>query len=670
MRVRTQSSRTPVSAATGDMFFAVDRTGSFTYVSPPFARILGYPSDELRGQNVINFIQPGDRARQMRAMAAWQREPGLPWHAESRWICGDGERILRFTLWHDKQHDLIYCAGQEVTAGRAAQERAALQRVAALVAQGTPPGEVFQAVTAELRALLGVAACVLARYESDGTATILSDNVDIGTGLAPGTVLRFVTGTAGAMVRESASAVANGDVTELPSPLRERAERLGVTEAVKVPVMVDGQVWGYLSASWRDIAPPEVESRMTRFTELVTMAINNADGRTRLDASLERLAEYAEEEAALRRVATAVAAGAPTTEVFDAVTVELRRLLDIESAVLERFEDDGMATVVALCDPQGLLSGDGKIGSRLSTENGNLVAKVRRSNRAELLGSYDDESSLVITELGGAGLMGAVGVPVKVAGVQWGMAAVAWRRPVTRDLESRLAEFTGLLSIAIGNADSRERLAASRLRVITAADQARQRIERDLHDGVQQRLVTLGLDLQELGEREVTPGDLKRISKGLRVAMEELREIASGIHPLVLRQHGLDRALRRLARRAGISIRLDLRLSGRLPEPVEIAAYYVVSELVTNAAKHAGVDAVNVELEAVADELSITVRDAGVGGATSARGTGLTGLRDRVEALGGTMEVESPSGKGTSVRARIPLAGSQGLSPHVFGDNQ
>jgi PAS domain S-box-containing protein len=656
MRARTQSSRAPVSAATGDMFFTVDKSGSFAYVSPPFARLLGYPPDELPGRSVVDFIQPSDRERQIRAMEAWQRDPGLPWHAESRWICGDGERILRFTLWYDKRHDAIYCAGQEVTAGRAAQERAALQRVAALVAQGTTPSEVFRAVTTELRALLGVAACVLARFEPDGTATILSDSVDIGAGLAQGTVLYYLTGSPGAVVRESASTVANGDVTELPSPLRERAQRLGVTGAVKVPVMVDGQVWGYLSASWRDIAPPEVESRMARFTELVTMAINTADGRTRLDASLERLAVYAEEEAALRRVATAVAAGAPTTEVFDAVTVELRRLLDIESAVLERFEDDGTATVVALCDPQSLLTGDGKIGSRLSTENGNLVAKVRRSNRTELLGSYDDESSLVITELGGAGVMGAVGVPVKVAGAPWGMAAVAWRWPVTRDLESRLAEFTELLSIAIGNADSRERLAASRLRLITAADQARQRIERDLHDGVQQRLLTLGLDIQELGEREVTPGDLKRISKGLQVAMEELREIASGIHPLALRQHGLERALRKLARRARISIRLDLQLPGRLPESVEIAGYYVVSELVTNAAKHAGVDAVDVELEAEADELSITVRDHGLGGATSAKGTGLTGLRDRVEALGGTMEVDSPPGKGTTVRARIPLA--------------
>jgi signal transduction histidine kinase len=659
MRVRTLSPRVPMTAATGDMFFVVDNTGCFTYVSPPFARMLGYPAAELCGRDAMDFIQPGDRERQLRAWEAWQREPSLPWHCESRWVCDDGEHILRFTVWHDVPSGLIYCAGQGMTDGRAAQERAALQRVAALVAQGTPPAEVFRAVTAELRALLSVAACVLARYEPDGSATILSDSVDIGTGLAPGTVLHYAPGTAAALLRESALPVANGTVSDLPGPLRERARRLGVTGAVKVPVMVDGQVWGYLSASWREAAPPEVESRLARFTELVTMAINNADGRVRLHASRERLAVYAEEEAALRRVATAVAAGASTTDVFDTVTVELRRLLDIEGAVLQRFEYDGTATVVAICDPEGLIAAGDKIGSRVSTENGNLVSMVRRSNGAELAGSYDDKSSLIIPDLGGTGVMGAVGVPVKVAGRPWGMAGVAWQRPVTHDLESRLTEFTELLSIAIGNADSRERLAASRLRVITAADQARQRIERDLHDGVQQRLVALAFDLQELSESEVTPADLKQVGKGLQVAMDELREIASGIHPLVLRQHGLERALRRLARRASVSIRLNLQLGGRLPEDVEIAGYYVISELVTNAAKHAEVDAVDLAVEARADELFIGMRDDGVGGADSANGTGLTGLRDRVEALDGTMEVDSPPGNGTFVHVRIPLHASR-----------
>jgi signal transduction histidine kinase len=637
------------------MFFVVDNTGYFTYVSAPFARLLGHPAEDLHGRNSLDFIQPCDRERQIRAWNAWQQDPDVPWHSDSRWICGENERVLRFTVWHDVANGLIYCAGQEVTDGRAAQERAALRRVAGLVARGTPPGEVFQAVTGELRTLLSVAACVLARYEPDGSATVLSDSIDIGTGLAPGTVLHYATGSAGAMLRDSASPVANDELARLPSPLRERAGRLGVTGAVKVPVMMDGHVWGYLSASWRDIAPPEVESRMARFTELVTMAINNAAGQARLHASRERLAVYAGEEAALRRVATAVAAGATTTEVFDAVTVELRGLLDIEGAVLERFEDDGTATVVAICDPEAVIAAGDKIGRRVSTENGNLASRVRRSRGAELVGSYDDESSLMIPDLGGAGVMGAVGVPVKVAGRQWGMAAVGWQRPVTHDMESRLTEFTELLSIAIGNADSRERLAASRLRVIAAADQARQRIERDLHDGVQQRLVALAFDLQELSEHDVTPADLRQISKGLQVAMDELREIASGIHPLVLRQYGLDRALRKLARRARISIHLNTRLHGRLPEPVEIAGYYVISELVTNATKHAGVDAVDLDVEARPDELFIGMRDDGAGGANSAKGTGLTGLRDRVEALGGTIEVDSPPGNGTSVRVRIPL---------------
>lgn len=637
------------------MFFAVDESGYFTYVSPQFARLLGYPAGELRGRYSMDFIQPDDRERQRRAWEAWLREPSMPWYAESRWICADGEHVLRFTVWYDMPSRLVYCAGQEVTDGRAAQERGALERVAALVAHGAAPGEVFQAVTAELRALLGVAACVLGRYEPDGSVTVLSDSVDLGAGIEPGTVLRYQPGTSGATVRDTAASLVNADVPSLPSPLRERAQRLGVTAAMKVPVLVDGQVWGYLSASWRQTPPPELEFRMARFTELITMAINNADGRARLHASRERLAALAEEEAALRRVAIVVAAGAATTEVFDAVTVELRRLLDIEGAILQRFEDDGTATVVAICDPHGLISAGDKTGARVSTENANLVSQVRRGGRDVLAGSYDDESSMVLPELGGTGVMGAVGVPVKVAGRQWGMAAVGWRRPVPHDLASRLIEFTELLSIAIGNADSRERLAASRLRVITAADQARQQIERNLHDGVQQRLVTLALDLQELAEHDVTPDDVQRIGKGLTVAMEELREISAGIHPLVLRQHGLERALRKLARRARISIGLDLRLSGRLPEPVEIAAYYVVSELVVNVAKHSGMDRVDVEVEATANELVIGVRDDGVGGADSARGTGLTGLRDRVEALGGTMEVDSPPGSGTAVLARIPL---------------
>jgi PAS domain S-box-containing protein len=660
MGVLVHNLRVPTSDAIGDMFFVLDNAGYFTYVSPQFARLLGYPADELLGRHSMDFIQPGDRERQLRAWQAWSRTPDLPWHVESRWICAGGERVLRFTVWLDMPGGLIYAAGQEVTVGRAAQEHGALRRVADLVAHGTPPAEVFEAVTTELRVLLSVAACTLARYEPDGLVTVLSDSVDIGAGLPAGTMLRFAVGTTGAAIRDNASAVANSDMTKLPSPLRERAERLGVTEAVKVPVLVDGQVWGYLSASWRDAAPPDIKARMARFTALITMAIGDAEGRAALHASRELLAAYAEEQAALRRVATVVASGAATAEVFDTVTVELHRLQDIEGAVLQRFEDGGTATVVAISDPLGLIAAGNTVGSTVSTENGNLVSLVRHRGRAELMGSFDDEAHLVLPDLGGAGFVGALGVPVTVSGRLWGMAAVVWRRPVPHDLESRLTEFTGLLSIAIANADSRERLDASRLRVVTAADQARQRIERDLHDGVQQRLVALALDLGELSEQRVSRGDLRRIGKGLQVVMDELRDISAGIHPPVLRRHGLERALHGLARRARIAIHLDLRLPGRLPETAEIAGYYVISELLTNAAKYAEVDSVHVQAEARADELFIRVRDAGVGGADSGKGTGLTGLRDRVEALGGAVEVDSPPGRGTTVQVWIPLGSRAG----------
>lgn len=656
--------RTPAAAASqasrstmaDDIFFVLDNAGRFAFASPALARLLGHTPAELHGRDCLDFLD-GCADEPLRIAQAWRRNREAPLEAECRWIHGEGEHVLRLTAWYDDDADLIYCAGQEVADGRGAQERAALRRLADLVAQGAAPERVFTAVTAELRALLGVAACLLGRYEPDGSVTVLSDSVDIGTGLAPGTILRYAPGSAGASVRETGATTPGGDVATLPGPLRERALRLGVAEAIKVPVMVDGQVWGYLSASWRGDAPPEAGSRMERFTELIMMAIDNADGRVRLSAARERLAASAEEEAALRRVATLVAEGAATADVLGAVATELRELLSIEFADLLRFEDDGTATVVAISDPSGVVSSPSGpvVGTRISTETDNLAGQVRRAGRAVLLGSYDDESSVVATQLQSDGLMGAVGVPVTVAGQQWGLAAIGWRQPVAHDVAPRLAEFTELLSIAIGNADSRERLAASRLRVITATDSARQRIERDLHDGVQQRLLALALDLRELSEHEVTADDLERLGKVLREATDELREIAGGIHPLVLRQHGLGRALRKLARRSSVPVRLDLALPGRLPESVEIAAYYVVSELLVNVAKHSAADRAVVHVETGGGELYLSVCDAGAGGADSARGTGLTGLRDRVEALGGTMTVDSPAGHGTTVRAWIPL---------------
>jgi signal transduction histidine kinase len=249
-----------------------------------------------------------------------------------------------------------------------------------------------------------------------------------------------------------------------------------------------------------------------------------------------------------------------------------------------------------------------------------------------------------------------------VEGRLWGVTTVfsTAEHPLPLGTEARLAAFTDLVATAIANAESQAELKASRARVITTADETRRQIERDLHDGAQQRLVSLALQLRA-AQAAVPPqlGDLAeelgRVAAGLSGAQEELREIARGIHPAILAEGGLRAALRTLARRSAVPARVDVRIEGQLPERLEVGAYYVVSEALTNAAKHAHASAVAVEVEVADGALLVCVRDDGAGGAELGRGSGLVGLKDRVEALGGHLSVESAPGAGTSVRAELPL---------------
>jgi signal transduction histidine kinase len=207
---------------------------------------------------------------------------------------------------------------------------------------------------------------------------------------------------------------------------------------------------------------------------------------------------------------------------------------------------------------------------------------------------------------------------------------------------------------------SRAELAASRARIATAADQTRRRIERDLHDGVQQRLVSLALDQRRAeamvpAELRELQAQLSRVADGLAGAMEELQEISRGIHPAILAQGGLAAALKTLARRSAVPVLLEVRAETQLPEPVEVAAYYIVSEALTNTAKHAHASAVHVAIEARDGVLGLSIHDDGCGGADPSRGSGLIGLTDRVDALGGTIEVASPSGAGTTLLITLPI---------------
>jgi signal transduction histidine kinase len=382
-----------------------------------------------------------------------------------------------------------------------------------------------------------------------------------------------------------------------------------------------------------------------------------------LAVSLDNAQLYAEfrrvadEQAALRRVATLVARGVAPDRVFAAVAEEVAALFGADAAVIVRFEPDGEVTILGCCGAEHWHP-----GWRGVPNSDYALASVQATGRGARRDTADQSPGA--PAVGAEQLHSTVASPILVEGRVWGAAGVGSRsRRLPPGTEHRLAEFTDLVATAVGNAETRAELTISRARIVAAADQTRRRIERDLHDGAQQGLVTLALELR--AARAVVPPELGELAAGLDraatgavAALDELREIGRGIHPPVLVKGGLRPALRALASRSPIPVDLEECVEGRMPDHVEVSAYYVVAEALTNAAKHAGASAVTVAVEAdlAGGVLSVVVRDDGVGGADFSRGTGLVGLKDRVEALGGRMVVESPRGAGTSLRAVLPLA--------------
>jgi signal transduction histidine kinase len=370
----------------------------------------------------------------------------------------------------------------------------------------------------------------------------------------------------------------------------------------------------------------------------------------------EELRWLAEEQAALRRVATLVARGAPQAEVFDAVTGEVGWLVGADEAVLRRCETDGTALTVS---SWGRAGGSLAVGTRFLIEPGTaswLILQSGRPGRVDSFVGLPGACSAAARELG---WRAAVGAPVIVAGRPWGMVVVVSKGalPFAPDTEARVSAFTDLVATAIANAESRAELAASRARIVVTADATRRRIERDLHDGAQQRLLSVALELRAVQE-EVLPEHRAALShaiEGLTSAVDELREIARGIYPAVLAEGGLGPALKTLARRCAVPVTVEVRAMGRLSERVEMAVYYIVSEALTNAAKHACASVVRVCAEEQDRIFCVAVEDDGVGGADLARGSGLLGLKDRAEAIGGTMSLQSAPGEGTSLRVELPL---------------
>jgi signal transduction histidine kinase len=541
---------------------------------------------------------------------------------------------------------------------RLAEEQAALRRVATLVADGASPDEVFAAVGDEVARTLGFPTAGMLRYEGDQSVTMLatagSEVLPMRTRLPPDAqVLSTAVLDLGGPARV--------DYTQAPGRTAERVRAQGVRWGVGAPIIVERALWGVMCVGSTEPEPPpsETEARLVKFTELLAMAIANAESR-------QTLAQLAEEQAVLRRVATLVAAGAPPQEVFEAVSVEVAALIPADGSALTRFEADGTVTALSGWTTEG---GYSYVGERYELEGtvSGLIFETGRPGRVE---NYAEAPGMAPEAARTMGWHSSVGAPITVEGRLWGVMAVVSKNesPLPPATEQRLAAFTELVATAIANTESRAELEASRARIVATADATRRQIERDLHDGVQQRLVSLSLQLR--AAQSAAPrgaGELARqldgVATGLAEAIEELSEIAHGLHPAILAESGLLPALEALARRSAVPVELDIRVKGRLPQPVEIAAYYAVAEALTNVAKHARASSAEVQVEIGQGVLHVSVRDDGIGGANPGRGSGIVGLKDRVEALGGTISILSPPGHGTLLHVKLPAEPRAGPVP-------
>jgi signal transduction histidine kinase len=532
-------------------------------------------------------------------------------------------------------------------------EQAALRRVATLVAHGVAPEEVFTAVAREAGRVMGAHRASMVRFDPDGTGTVVASWCSSGAVFPVGS--RWAVGGRNVLtlVFQTGRPARIDDYADAPtSGSGAKAREIGVRAVVAAPVSVEGRLWGMITVgSMREPLPAGTEARLASFTELVATAIANAQARVELRG-------FAEEQGALRRVATLVARGSPPAEVFASVTEEAGRLLHADRATMKRYDSDGTVSVVVTWSGPGPAVPVGTREKLGGQDLHTMVFDTRRPARIDDYASVSGKVAEVVLELD---LRAAVGVPVSVEGRLWGVMIVASRAgPLPAGTEERLAGFTDLAATAIANAEAQAALSASRARIVATADATRRRIERNLHDGAQQRLVSLALDLRaaeataEAKTVDLAP-ELDRVACGLDDVLDDLREIARGLHPAVLADGGLRPALTTLARRSAVPCHLDIEVDERLPEAVETAAYYAVAEALTNAAKHACATTADIDVTACHGVLCIRVRDNGCGGADFCHGSGLVGLKDRAEALGGNLRLHSPPEEGTTLEITLPL---------------
>jgi len=527
-----------------------------------------------------------------------------------------------------------------------AEEQAVLRRLAIRVARGASRDDVLNTIAAEAHGLFDVEFTALLRYDRAGAAFIVArhnapPSLDIGErapDVPDGLVARVF--RSGRPARVEAYA-------DLDGPGITRVHRLGITAGAAAPILVDGSLRGVIAAMQRSgTVAAGLQDRLAAFAEVAATAVSAAQA----NADLRRLAD---EQAALRRVAELVARGAALDEVFTAVTAEASTLLGELAAVLLRYNPDDSATCVAACNSTVPL------GVRVLSGPDPAADEPVRTGPSVLADDRGDAVLAEITQNLGGGA--AVAVPVSIEGRIWGALTIGTRgRPIPAGIEERLAPFADLAAAAIANAENKAQLTASRARVVATADETRRRLQRDVHDGAQQRLVHAIITLKlarDAVDRPSAVADL--VGEALyhaERANTELRDLVHGILPVSLSSGGLRVGLESLIENFPIPVRLQLNTS-LLPPDIETTAYFFVAEALTNVTKHSRADHADIIVDVTDDSLALEVRDDGSGGADPRHGTGLIGLADRVEAANGALTITSTT-EGTTLRARLPLVRS------------
>jgi signal transduction histidine kinase len=540
----------------------------------------------------------------------------------------------------------------------------ALGRVAALVAGDAESADVFAAVAREVAGVLGLPLVHMSRYEPDGTTTVIGAWSDRPHPFQTGTRWSLDGATISTMVREAGRPVRLDDLAGVPRTIAEAVRESGIRSAAGAPIVVDGRVWGVMAvgAPQDTRLPAGVERRLAELAELMATVISNA-------AAREELRNVVDEQTALRRIATLVAEGAPSHVVFDAVCEEAGRLFAAPAANLSVFTPDDCTLAVA---GWSLRRSHVPAGTRIPLTGDVVSSTVRSTATPARRDSYDGVPGELAAWFRRLGVRSDMGVPVIVDRRVWALhlgTDEGEPLPLPPGTEDRLASFAELIAPAVSDARARLRLeeslgelADSRARLVSAGDRERRKLERDLHDGAQQRLVAASINLSLAGELADGKSDLgERLGAAtveLEEALGELRELAHGIYPPALARWGLARAFDVLAARYPGRVKVVEAASARFAPEVEAAFYYCCLEAVQNASKHAGPDAqVMIRVYAEVDQLHLEVRDNGPGFDVSAAhdGIGLQNMRDRLGAVGGCVEIVSEYGHGTLVAATAPL---------------